>query len=141
MKRTLFLAAIFLLILAISNACAAKIDESVTLQWDWGGSTPEGTGLDTDDPSANDLEWHLYMRKNDEAYDYASPALIEPYEGDLTLTYNVAIDALENNEVVRVYFVLRSFYGGSESNDSNEVYIDLTASMNAPINLRFFSRP
>lgn len=131
------------LLLICTSAYAAEIEDSITLQWDWDGPTPEGTGLATDDPIANDLEWHLFKRYEDTAYNYSSPALIEQYEGDLSLEYNIILDSLEDGETVRFYFVLRAYYDGRESDSSNEVFIDLTANAEpintSPTNLRIVS--
>ena len=129
-----FMIAISVFVLA-SGAFANEKIETVTLYWDWNGPTPETSGLDSADPIANDLEWHLYMRGEGEEYG-TEPVVIAPYEGDLSIVNEVFISGV-GGTTVRKYFVLRSAYSGGESANSNEVFKDFVLPLNAPLNLRF----
>ena len=142
MQRTIFyllLSLVLLLIgsfVAVSSVYAADKTEEITVYWDWDGPTPENSGLDSADPIANDLEWHLYMRGEGEDYP-ASPVAAASYDGTLLLTNAVVITG-NHEQTVRKYFVLRAFYDGSESGNSNEVTKDFVMPGRAiPLNLRF----
>lgn len=139
-KAIFYLMAILVIALfsvfAVESVIAADYSEEVTVYWDWAGPTPEDSGLDSANPIANDLEWHLYMRGEGEDYP-ASPIAAASYDGTLLLTDAVVITG-NHEQTVRKYFVLRAFYDGSESGNSNEVTKDFVIPGRAiPLNLRF----
>lgn len=120
----------------VEAAMAAERQEEIKVYWDWDGPTPEGSGLPSADPIANDLEWHLYMRGEGEQYNYDTPVIASPYGQNLELSGDVHITGASGS-TVRKYFILRAYYDGGESGDSNEVYKDFEIPRNIPFNLRF----
>jgi hypothetical protein len=65
------------------------------------------------------------MRSEGEHFDYLNPAAAIPYDAHKPdSTSYVAVVTGSPGETVRQYFVLRAFYDGEESGDSNEVYKD-----------------
>lgn len=129
----IFFIAIFCI---IPKTNAGEIIDNDTLYWDWCGPTPEGTGLETDHPIANDLAWHLFIRKENESYNYESPTLIIPYDGDYNLTYDLPIDGIGGTNI-KLYFVLRASYNGAESDDSNEISKEVIIPRDKVLQLRF----
>lgn len=132
-----YLVMIFMTLFLVTGAFAETVVEEVTLYWDWGPNcpTPETSGLDSADPIANDLEWHLYMRGEGEEYG-TEPVVVAPYGDDLSIVNKVVISGI-GGTTVRKYFVLRASYGGGESDNSNEVFKDFVIPRATPLNLRF----
>lgn len=126
---------VILCIILVIGVCIAKADiETVTLYWDWDGPTPESSGLDSADPIANDLQWRLYMR--DENGTYQEPIISVPYNELFEITHEITIDGLPGS-VATKYFVLRAFYNGGESENSNELSKEFFIPRAAPLHLRF----
>lgn len=123
-------------LLSINKSFAADYSEEITVYWDWDGPTPENSGLQSADPMANDLEWHLYMRGENESYNYGKPIIAVKYGTELALTGPVVISG-KGGTIVRKYFILRSYYDGGESSDSNEITRDFAIPKNMPLHLRF----
>ena len=93
--------------------------DEVTLAWDANSSSPDG--------------YRLFMRTNDNLYDYNLPVLFTPYpDGDIASgETSVTVQGLSGipYELVNYSFVLRAFMSTDESGDSNEVLysVDRTA--------------
>lgn len=94
MKR-FTIAGIFIIALLILLSCS-KDSIDVLISWDPNDGTPEG--------------YRVYVRKEGETYNYASPN----WTGSETSCV-ISVKKGETN-----YFVVRAFYGETESNDSDE---------------------
>lgn len=130
-----YLLGIFMILFIATGAFAGETIETVTLYWDWDGPTPESSGLSSANPIANNLEWRLYMRGEDEEYGTV-PVVVAPYEGTLSTVYDVFISGM-GGTAVRKYFVLRAAYSDGESDNSNEVFKDFVLPLASPLHLRF----
>lgn len=104
---------------------AGEVIEEVTLYWDWSCPIEDTPGL----------EWHLYMRGEGETYG-TEPILISTDGTSYELTGNINITG-NAGFIINKCFILRSFYNGGESGDSNEVCKDFIIPREAPLHLRF----
>jgi hypothetical protein len=125
----------FILCLLLAVSCSFLIAlvsyadkvETIEFLWDWSGPVP---------PEASDLEWRFFMRGEGESYDYANPVFVVPYNSDTPSSFSgdILIEG-DMGQTVRKYFVLRAFYEGEESPDSNEPYKDFVIPY-SPYNMR-----
>lgn len=124
---------LFLPLFFIGQSLAADYSEEITVYWDWEGPTPADSGLPSANAIADDLAWHLYSRKEGEQYG-STPAIAVPYGQNLELSGTIN---MQGQGTVRIYFVLRAFYDGGESGNSNEIYKDFIIPRDKPLQFRF----